>query len=330
MCGAVEKMLRRLTLCVQICAAVLGAVLLVPSCSLTAAEVVEFDSAAFTYAPSPFKVRQAKKEGITLEPMIEPSVRLVGFLAKPKGAGPFPAVVLMHGCAGITKWNKVWTDRLVAWGFVVLDMDSFTPRGLRYICDGREISTATPWTRALDAYGAKDYLSTLRFIDATRIAVMGMSHGGAAVLHTIERSTSAGLQTNPFQAAIALYPLCRKLQHVHIPTLILIGDKDTWTLASWCKRHLDELQPPHEVTLKVFPGAHHIFDLKGVDEEQLGHTNRYHPQAGPEAIEIIRKFLKERLSRMQSKLLEHDRFRWNHLKRESSSIILKSIRFFWF
>ena len=259
------------------------------------AEVVEFESAAFTYTPSPFKVRQAKKKGIALEPTIEPSVPLLGFLAKPGGAGPFPAVVLMHGCAGITKWNKVWTDRLIAWGYVVLDVDSFTPRGLTYICDGHEISAATPWTRALDAYGAKNHLSTLRYIDSTRIAVMGMSHGGAAVLHAIEQSISAGLQLKPFQAAVALYPLCRELQQVNTPTLILIGDKDNWTPASWCVRYLDELQPPHDVTLKVFPGAHHVFDLEGIDGEELGLTIRYHPQAAAEAIEMIRKFLMERL-----------------------------------
>ena len=99
-------------------------------------------------------------------------------------------------------------------GLCRLDMDSFTPRGMTYICDGREISTATPWTRALDAYGARRYLSTRQFVDTARVAVMGMSHGGAAVLHTIERATSAGLQTEPFQAAIAMYPLCRELKSV--------------------------------------------------------------------------------------------------------------------
>jgi len=28
--------------------------------------------------------------------------RIQGYLAKPEGAGPFPAVVALHGCAGMT------------------------------------------------------------------------------------------------------------------------------------------------------------------------------------------------------------------------------------
>ena len=38
------------------------------------AKVVEFDSVSYTYTPSPFKVKQAKKQGKTLEIKIEPSV----------------------------------------------------------------------------------------------------------------------------------------------------------------------------------------------------------------------------------------------------------------
>ena len=59
-------------------AAAIAAAVLVPAYSLHALEVVTFESAAFTYAPSPFKVRQAKKKGITLEPKIEASVPLRG------------------------------------------------------------------------------------------------------------------------------------------------------------------------------------------------------------------------------------------------------------
>ena len=75
----------------------------------------------------------------------------------------------------------------------------------------------------------------------------------------------------------------------------MIGDKDTWTLASWCVQIVDELQPPHDVTVKVFPGAHHMFDLEGLDAEEGGLTIRHHPQAAADAIEMIKKFLKERL-----------------------------------
>ena len=60
-------------------------------------------------------------------------------------------------------------------------------------------------------------------------------------------------------------------------------------------RYLDQLKPPHDVTVKVFPGAHHIFDLEGLDAEEGGLTIRHHPQAAAEAIEMIKMFLKDRL-----------------------------------
>src|SRR6478672_3931545 len=47
--------------------------------------------------------------------------RIQGDLARPDGAGPFPAVVGLHGCAGMHDTTKQrLADRLVAWGYVVL------------------------------------------------------------------------------------------------------------------------------------------------------------------------------------------------------------------
>ena len=45
-------------------------------------EVVEFESVSYTNPPSPFKVKQAKKKGITLEPKIDPSIPLTQSLHK--------------------------------------------------------------------------------------------------------------------------------------------------------------------------------------------------------------------------------------------------------
>ena len=40
-----------------------------------------------------------------------------GYLLRPKGRGPFPAVVALHGCGGLWKRNsKVLTSRHADWG----------------------------------------------------------------------------------------------------------------------------------------------------------------------------------------------------------------------
>jgi dienelactone hydrolase len=46
-------------------------------------------------------------------------------MARHAGPGPFPAVVLLHGCGGYHSSMMSWTDRLAAWGYVALSVDSF-------------------------------------------------------------------------------------------------------------------------------------------------------------------------------------------------------------
>ena len=257
------------------------------------AEKVDFDSVAYTYPPSPFKVKQAKKLGIPVKTNTEPSIPLTGYIAKPVGEGPFPAVILLHACAGVTESSEVWSDRLVAWGYVVLTVDSITPRGEKYIC-GREAAVPA-WIRTLDAYGAKHYLSSRSFVDSSRIAAMGMSLGGNVILQVIKKSTSEKLAMEPFRVAVALYPNCQKPESINVPTMILIGSADQWHSADACVKFLERLPPPHQLTLKVFPGAHHVFDHPGMDMVELGKINRYHPEAAELAFEMIREHFDERL-----------------------------------
>ncbi|NNE63617.1 MAG: hypothetical protein HKN34_06000, partial [Gammaproteobacteria bacterium] len=49
------------------------------------AELIEFESASYTYPPSPFKIKQAKKLGIPVEVKTDPSVSLTGYLERPAG-----------------------------------------------------------------------------------------------------------------------------------------------------------------------------------------------------------------------------------------------------
>ena len=53
--------------------------------------------------------------------------KITGVLFRPKGDGPFPAIVALHGCAGLLrKGGKMhprdseWGTRLAEWGYIVL------------------------------------------------------------------------------------------------------------------------------------------------------------------------------------------------------------------
>jgi len=203
-------------------------------------------------------------------------------------------VVLLHTCAGIADHEEYWAVQLVTWGYVVLVVDSLTPRGRKYICDGRGDSVS-PWDRALDAFGAKKYLSNLPFVDPDRIAVVGASHGGVALLEIIKQSTSESVAISPFRAAVAFYPLCGEPESLNAPTLVMIGGKHNWTPAEQCVQYLQKLEQPHEMTLKVFPDAHHLLDHPGIDTEELGFIIRSNSEAAKQAMQMTREFLSEQL-----------------------------------
>ena len=79
--------------------------------------------------------------------------RIQGYLAKPEGPGPFPAVIGLHGCAGMSDTTKrKLVDELVGWGYVVLLVDSFATRGIDHACTGGVLDIAGK--RRSDAFGA--------------------------------------------------------------------------------------------------------------------------------------------------------------------------------
>lgn len=257
--------------------------------SAGASEIIAFESA--TFPPTAFQKKKAKAEGREAKPL--PGKTIIGHLYTPEGQGPFPAVVLLHGCGGIWEWNKVWANRLADWGYVVLSVDSFWPRHRQSVCKNGGLIPAS--VRALDAFGAKSYLGGLPIVDDDRIAMLGMSHGGWTVLHAANREAADKLELTPFRAAVALYPWCDDVEHLNAPLLVLIGQLDDWTPVSRCESFAAITKTAHEFTFKVYPEAHHVFDLEGIDETYQKHTMRYNAKASADAIARIRAFLEKHL-----------------------------------
>jgi len=99
--------------------------------------------------------------------------KLLGYLARPTREGPFPAVVVLHGCSGFSSGGSLQlADQLKDWGYVALMVDSLSPRGLTTACGGPVIDQPG------DAYAALRYLSQQSFAAPERIAVLGNSMGG--------------------------------------------------------------------------------------------------------------------------------------------------------
>ncbi len=220
--------------------------------------------------------------------------QLPATLFTPDGAGPFPAIVIMHDCSGLGPRSsgapRRWAQELLAQGYVVIIPDSFTPRGLpNGVCTtpGKETRSASGYVRAADAYGALAYLRTLPYVDGKNVGLMGGSHGGwttlAAMAESSDDTPLARAKRDGFAAAVALYPACGApfgawrvrrqngatgpvvdYEGTYAPTaplLILIGEKDDWTPAETCRRLAEGSRAAgYPVDFKIYPGALHSFD----------------------------------------------------------------------
>ena len=192
---------------------------------------------------------------------------------KPNGAGPFPAVVLLHTCGGVQPHLFEWMRVLESNGYASVAVDSFTPRGAG-ACRLPTYYPASVDEFAEDAIAALDSLRKRPDIDPRRIGVMGFSYGASVALRLASPRYHRGM--NRFAAAVSFYPVCTLFTpgelrprddhlraDVNTPTLILMGadDNDTPGAVASCISRVASLRADgRPIDIKVYPNAGHVFD----------------------------------------------------------------------
>lgn len=233
------------------------------------------------------------------------TIALAGSFERPDGAGPFPAVMLLHGCGGNNAYalgrSETWAGLLHREGYATFIFDSFTARGFSNVCNNAGMVSAEE--RARDVYAAAYVLAGRPDVRPDRIAAIGFSHGGWAVL---DAAAAARPLLEPYRqrlaergriaAFVGFYPSCRRTEHDSFvaPLLILVGDQDGLSAHAVCER-LAAAPHPAEVRLKVYPGASHDFDYARAQGELKGTRLAYDPAAAADARVEVARFLREYL-----------------------------------
>ena len=222
-------------------------------------------------------------------------VKLKGFVYRPAGHGPFPAIVALHNCEGLGARGVAlsarysdWGERLLASGFVVLFPDSFGSRGIGAQCSAGQRSIRSGRERVGDADVARRWLQEQKYVAPERVSLIGWANGAVAALWTVRPRATKKDAKPDFRSAVAFFPGCRRLREsawsARLPTLILIGAKDDWTPASECEQMVrDARGRSARASIVVYPGAYHDFDHPDLPLQQRsnvafasGSTGRVH------------------------------------------------------
>ncbi|HZZ36767.1 MAG TPA: dienelactone hydrolase [Caulobacteraceae bacterium] len=233
-------------------------------------------------------------------------------IARPAGDGPFPVVVLFHGCGGKRAFLSRYVRTAMDAGVIAVAVDSFAPRGIgraraiALVCTGLELPG---WQRAGDVLAAVWGVSRMAKVDPARMVLAGWSHGSWAMMDLmtmpLTRPGEAGLADPdpgllaPIRGQFLAYPYCgpgalsqlrpwRRAAEV----FAIIGEKDAVALPAFTRRALRTAERAgSKIETWLASGATHAFDEDGAAVSRF----RYDPDLAAEAERRLAAFLRRTL-----------------------------------
>jgi len=106
------------------------------------------------------------------------TVDLRGILLKPRGRGPFPAVVLSHGAGGTAQsYGRALGAVMRKWGLVCIATNYTHARGAPLGAPGTLLEQGASPANVFRAHAAVTILARLGYVDVRRVAAHGHSMG---------------------------------------------------------------------------------------------------------------------------------------------------------
>jgi carboxymethylenebutenolidase len=191
--------------------------------------------------------------------------KLEATLYKPAGAGPFPAVIVLHTSSGLRPADQAYASRLADEGYVCLVPDFFTAYGLT---QNTRRDTFTTHAQAIYAefVSAIDTLKKTEGVRADRIGAVGFSNGGYwALLLAAKGAVQAGVSyygaVNAAGSDNSLNAFRHSFASGSSPVLVLHGARDDTVLprhAEYLKSILADAKAPYE--FQMYDTAGHSYE----------------------------------------------------------------------
>jgi dienelactone hydrolase len=106
------------------------------------------------------------------------AIDLQGILLKPRGRGPFPAVVLSHPAGGSAQsYGRALGGVMRTWGLVCIAVNYTHARGAPRGVPGTRLQQGASPANAFRAHAAVTVLARLGYVDVRRVAAHGHSMG---------------------------------------------------------------------------------------------------------------------------------------------------------
>ena len=198
---------------------------------------------------------------------------LRAWVFQPAAQPPRGTVIALHGYGGLyasrgvragqlNARHQAMADLLVLQGYAAVFPDSLTPRGETELCTQKIGARRIDQTqRRADALAALAWVGAQPWADPARIALLGWSHGGSAVLSASDatRVDVRGAAVRP-ALAVAFYPGCsaalRAGYRPSAPLVLMLGEKDDWTPPGPCIK----LGKTVGAEVNVYADSYHDFD----------------------------------------------------------------------
>jgi dienelactone hydrolase len=237
--------------------------------------------------------------------------KVSGTLYLPENAtSPVPAIVLVHGTAGIDRRGQLYRRPLLDAGIGIFEVD-FKTGIYRGATDRPKPDTFLPM-----AFAALKELRKQPAVDPNRIGIMGFSLGGNTALRTaMESNVKQWMGDDKGFAAFALfYPVCDHFTKEFEksgskltggPMIVFYGTEDSYgdgKAVPELKSLLATKYGFHATTVE-YPGATHGFNLNGPEmtlfdpaaKGMKAHI-KWNPEATNDSVTKVVAFLRENLA----------------------------------